>query len=33
MQSQSSSFITGMVTRIEMVSQIVESEVSNNENA
>ena len=33
MQSQSSSFITGMVTYVEMVRQIVESEASNNENS
>lgn len=33
MQSQSSSFITRMVTYVEMVRQIVESEASNNENA
>ena len=33
MQSQSSSFITDMVTYVEMVRQIVESEASNNENA
>ena len=33
MQSQSGSFITGMVTCVEMVRQIVESEASNNENA
>lgn len=33
MQSQSGSFITRMVTYVEMVRQIVESEAGNNENA
>ena len=33
MQSRSGPFVTGMVTCVEMVLQIVESEASNNENA